>query len=697
MNDAAACQTLFRSPASVLAPTSVAIVGASERGKWQQAIYRNLRDCCYPGRVLLVNPRQKTVFGEPCFPSLREIPEPVEHALVIVPAAAVADVLLDAEAAGVKSATVYAAGMGDGSDPESKWRGTWLRDFLDGSSLRLAGPNCMGAHSYHERLFAYPNTELGRFPAGSTAAIFQSGGTLQFWLRTGADRGLRFSYGITSGNETDLDLADYLNYLIDDPQTYQIALFIEGIRRPQAFMEAAGRALAAGKPLLAIKTGATQKSQKAARSHTGAIGGDYAAYLAMCERYGIVNCRSLDDLLECTLAFQCGRLPKGPRIGFVTTSGGTVDLLYDYAETEGAVVPEFSAATNAALLPHMQEGIAPKNPLDVGIPSTLKAAADQCEIVANDPSVDIVAWASSLPGKGGVWDDVAQLRRLLAATDKPVLAFGRMIHQVTREGLDIQEQAGFPFLQGLEPTLRAINGLWFFAQRGGRAPAVPPPAPSSDLTPANLDATLARYGIVQPQSRAVASAQEAADAAATIGVPVALKIRSANIVHKTEAGGVMLDLKSRQDVLDAAEKLTQAVRAAHPGAKIDGYLVQEMVLGVEAIVGAHSDPLYGPLLLMGSGGVMVELMRDVAQRLLPVSEQDAAGMIDSLKLGRLLAGYRGKPPADRAALEACALALGRFYLDHRARIADIEINPLIVRARAHGAVAVDVRVSWRDA
>ena len=693
----AGSDSALRSPASVLQASSVAIVGASERARWATQIFGNLRANGYAGRIHLVNPRQREVYGEPCVPSLRDIAASVDHAMVIVPAPNVAAVLTDAEAAGVKSATIYASTLGDGESEPSRQRGVWLKEFLATSKLRVSGPNCMGSYSYREKLFAYPNTELCKVPPGPVAGIFQSGGTMQFWLKSASDRGLRFSYAVSSGNEVDLDLADFLDFMVDDPYTKQIVLFIEGIRRPQTFLRAAGRALEAGKPVLAIKTGATQKSQKAARSHTGAIGGDYAAYLAMCERYGIVNCRSLDDLLECTLAFQCGRLPKGPRIGFVTTSGGTVDLLYDYAETEGAVVPEFSAATNAALLPHMQEGIAPKNPLDVGIPSTLKAAADQCEIVANDPSVDIVAWASSLPGKGGVWDDVAQLRRLLAATDKPVLAFGRMIHQVTREGLDIQEQAGFPFLQGLEPTLRAINGLWFFAQRGGRAPAVPPPAPSSDLTPANLDATLARYGIVQPQSRAVASAQEAADAAATIGVPVALKIRSADIVHKTEAGGVMLDLKSRQDVLDAAEKLTQAVRAAHPGAKIDGYLVQEMVLGVEAIVGAHSDPLYGPLLLMGSGGVMVELMRDVAQRLLPVSEQDAAGMIDSLKLGRLLAGYRGKPPADRAALEACALALGRFYLDHRARIADIEINPLIVRARAHGAVAVDVRVSWRDA
>jgi acetyltransferase len=346
-------------------------------------------------------------------------------------------------------------------------------------------------------------------------------------------------------------------------------------------------------------------------------------------------------------------------------------------------------------MPHMQEGISPKNPLDVGIPSTLKVASDQCEIVARDPGIDVVAWASSLPGKGGVWDDVGQLRRLLSATDKPVLAFGRMIHQMTQEGLDVQEQAGFPFLQGLEPTLRAINALWFFAQRSGRAPVVPQPAPPSDLTPATLDATLARYGIAQPQSRAVTTAQQAADAAAAIGFPVALKIRSAAIVHKTEAGGVMLGLADKQDVLAAAGALLAAAKKSHPDAGIDGFLVQEMVSGVETIVGAQSDPLYGPLLLVGSGGIMVELVRDAALRLLPASAADVGAMIDGLKVNRLLAGYRGRPPADRKALEAAALALGRFYLDHRARIEEIEINPLIIRP--HGAIAVDVRVAWRSA
>jgi acetate---CoA ligase (ADP-forming) len=690
----AGSESVLRPPVSVLRPSSVAIVGASERARWASQIFGNLRQYGYAGRIVLVNPRQQQVYGERCMPSLREISEPVDHAMVIVPAANVADVLTDAEAAGVKSATVYASAVGDGDSEPSRARGAWLKDFLATSKLRVSGPNCMGSFSYRERLFAYPNSELGSVPPGSVGGIFQSGGTMQFWLKSGAERGLRFSYVVSSGNEIDLDLADFLDFMVDDPHTNQIVLFIEGIRRPQAFMRAAARALAAGKPLLAIKTGATQKSRSAARSHTGAIGGDYAAYLAMCERYGIVNCRSLDNLLETSLAFSGGRLPKGPRIGFVTTSGGTVDLLYDYAETEGAVIPEYSAATNAALMPYMQEGIAPKNPLDTGIPTNLKDAANQMEIVARDPNVDIVAWGGPLPGKSGNWDGVHEVRRLLSVTDKPILTFGRMVYRMPEDGIAIQEQAGFPFLQGLEPTLRAINAMWFYAQRAGRTPAVAPPAPPSDLTPNNLEQTLARYGIALPQSRAVPGAEQAADAAAAIGFPVALKIRSTDIVHKTEAGGVMLNLASRQQVIDAANALVEAARTAHPQATLDGFLVQEMVSGVEIIVGAQSDPLYGPLLLIGAGGIMVELVRDAALRLLPVSAAEVTAMIDGLKASRLIAGYRGKPPADRKALEAAALALARFYLDHRARIAEIEINPLIVRTS--GALAVDVRVAWHE-
>jgi acetate---CoA ligase (ADP-forming) len=505
---------------------------------------------------------------------------------------------------------------------------------------------------------------------------------------------LRFSYGITSGNEPDLGLADYLNFVIDDPETRQVVLFIEGIRKPAAFMHAAGRALAMGKPILAIKSGATAQSQAASQSHTGAIAGDYAAYLAMCERYGIVNCRSLDDLVETALAFDGGRLPRGPRIGFVTTSGATVDLLYDYAEAEGAAMPDFNNTTKAALLPLMQAGITPRNPLDVGIPSTLEIAADTCAVAAADPNIDMIAWAAPMPRKTDAWGNVAPLRALLGRTEKPVVAFGRVISQVDELQVSSQQAAGFPFLQGILPTIRALNALWFHAARRGRAPEVPPPPAQSGLSPATLDATLAQYGIVMPKSEAVANPAEAVAAAERIGFPVALKICADEILHKTEAGGVALDLRTSEEVQTAAKSLLAKTQEAHPQARLRGFLVQEMVTGVEAIVGARHDPFYGPLLLIGTGGILVELARDVGLRLLPVTEDDVAGMLAELKLSKLLAGFRGQPAGDAGALAHAALALGRLFLDHRGAIKDIEINPLIVRRSGSGAVAVDVRVVW---
>ncbi|MGE5538243.1 MAG: acetate--CoA ligase family protein [Gemmatimonas sp.] len=686
---------MFKSPETVLRARSVAIVGASERGKWPTEIYSSLRDRGYPGAIYPINPRYSTIWNGPCYPALSALPEPVEHAAIIVPAQHVIPTIEDGVKSGLKSATVYSAGVGDGADPESRERGRRLREICADTGLIVSGPNCMGAHSWREKLFLYPNARIAKLEAGSVGFASQSGGMVQFWVQSAGDRGVKFSYAVSTGNEIDLDLADYLNFLVDDPNTRIIVLFIEGIRRPEAFMAAAGKALAAKKPIVAIKSGRSAKSREAALSHTGAVAGDFAAYEAMCERYGIVNCRSLDDMVETVLAFQSGRLPKGRRIGFVTTSGGTVDLLWDYAETEKAIFPPFASDTVKALEPLMQEGIHPKNPLDAGIPAGLEHAGKMCEAVLRDPNIDMVAWAGQLPGKKGSWSDVAPLKRLLDINDKPMVGFGRMVYQVTREGLDAQDAVGFPFLQGLEPTLRALNALAFYAERAGReVPALPKPK-KTVLTPDTLAKELARYGIAAPKQAVAKTGAEAARIARRIGFPVALKIVSGDISHKTEAGGVMLGLKTPADVAGAAKTLVARARKHTRKARIDGFLVQEMVDGVEVLLGARNDALYGPLLVVGSGGVLVELARDVALRLLPVASADVKAMVDGLKLKAQLKGFRGRPPADQSALVKAAVGLARFFIDHRDVLADIEINPLIVRAKGKGAVAVDVRPVWR--
>jgi acyl-CoA synthetase (NDP forming) len=683
----------FRSPAPALAPKSVAIVGASERA-WPNLIWGNLRDFGFPGRVYPINPRSREVWGVRCWPDLASLPEPVEHAAIIISAANVLPVLEEGARLGLRSATVYASNLGDGADPASHARGAALRDFLQKTNLRLCGPNCMGGMSMREKYFAYPNRQLATLPPGSVGLVSQSGGTVQFLAKSAADRGVRFSYMLSSGNEIDLDLSDYIVHLVDDPDTKIIALFIEGIRRPQTFLAAAARALAAGKPIIALKTGKSQSSRDAAQSHTGAVAGDYEAFRAMCERYGIVVCDTLDDMVETMLAFQGGRLPKGRRVGWVTTSGGTVDLLYDYFEEIGGTeLPQFGAATCAAMRPFIPKEMTLHNPLDCGIPSTDANAAEICKAVLADPNVDMLAWASTLPIGKGPRDSVA-LRALLDASDKPILAFARMNHMIGPDALPFQDEVGFSFLQGLPETVRALGALAFYAGKAGcEIPPPPPPKTEQFADRAALSARLREVGLPEPTSAYVEDAEAAAEAAARIGFPVVVKIQSSAVSHKTEVGGVRLDLRSKAEVVDACRSLAEALRRADAHAPLDGFLVQEMARGVEMLLGARLDPLYGPVMVLGAGGVMVELVRDVAVRLLPIGPDDARAMIAGLKSAKLLAGWRGGAAADVEALVAAMCGLSSFFLDQREQFRDVEINPLIVRPAGRGVCAVDLRIA----
>ena len=685
---------MAKSPAPLLTAKSLAIVGATERSHWPTNIFSNLKESGYPGPMWPVNPRRDEVWGEKCWPDIAELPEVPDLLLLIIPANAVPGVLQQGIGLGVKSAIVYANGIGEGLDPEIIAKGEALKSLIAESEIAVCGPNCMGLASVREKLYLYPHTHVSKMEPGPVGLVFQSGGTLSYLVRTGRDRGLRFSYCVSSGNELDLDISDYMNFLVDDPHTEIIQLFIEGIRKPDAFMAAAGRALAAGKPIIAIKTGRTEGAREAAQSHSGAIAGDFEAFDAMCERYGIINCPSLDDMIETTLAFQCGRLPKGSRMAFMTASGGTVDLLYDYVAAEGASMPDLEPASVEAIRKLVNPDVTVKNPIDIGSPigaTTISAPAEITKIMAADPNIDMVGWALNLPGTDRGARNPEIVQQVLAATDKPVLGFARMNHMVNQAGLDYQDTTGMPFLQGLPPTVRAMNALWFYGARKGRT-IVALPAPGgneADCTGEALEAALGKRGITPPKSTFVESAEDAARAAADIGFPVALKIVSPEISHKTEAGGVRLGLRDAADVTAAADDMAGGVAAA--GATLSGFLVQEMIDGVEMIVGARDDALYGPMMIVGAGGVLVELVKDAAFRLLPLCEDDARAMLGELKAVKLLQGFRGRPPADVDALVAAICTLSEFYLDHRTWLADLEINPLMVLENGNGVRAVDIR------
>jgi acetyltransferase len=680
---------LFRSVGDLLRPKSIAIVGATDRGGdgWSKAIYDNLAWCGFPAKVFLVNPKRSELWGERVYPDFASLPQPIDLALTIIPAPSIPATLAEGAAAGLKCALIYAARFGEGGDPEGEARAGAVRALCE-KGLRVSGPNCMGSVALKERLLLYPAARVRGLAAGDVGIVFQSGGTFQFWLQQAAARGLGFSYAVSSGNELDLDLADYINFLVEDDGTRVIACMIEGVRRPGAFLAAAAKALAARKPLVVLKLGRSARGQAAAASHTGALAGDDRVFDAVCRAYGVVRSQTLDDLVETCLAFGARRLPRGRRIAIAGFSGGSKGLMLDYAQELGAEIAMLTPETSAALQPRIDPGLPGENPLDAGASTGVQPQkfSELCRTMCADPNVDIFLMQGQLPMTAEEPYSLAPFREVLAATDKPVLAYSRMAQNVTEAGRAFQASAGLPFIQGLPEALRAAQGLAFYADAVRRGVANPSAPRGSAVAVVALDRLLEAHGIALPREARVRTPEEAASAATAIGFPVALKILAGPALHKTEVGGVALALADAGAVRAAAAAMAERVACPR-----EGFLVQEMVNGLELIVGVREDAQYGPVMAAGLGGVMVEALDDVAVRLLPVYEAAAEEMLRSLRAARLFDNFRGRSARDVAAAARAMAGLSRLFLDHRPFLADLEINPLTVLGEGDGVRAVDVR------
>ncbi len=539
---------LFRSVDALLRPKTIAIVGATDKGGdgWTKSIYDNLAHCGFPAKIYLVNPGRRELWGHTVHPDFASIPEPVDLALVVIPAPHSPGVLAEGAAHGLKCALIYAARFGEGGDAEGERRADAIRGLCAVHGLRVSGPNCMGLVALREKLLLYPAPRVRALQPGPVGVVFQSGGTFQFWLQQAGVRGLGFSYAVSSGNEIDLDLADYVNFLVEDEATRIIACMVEGVRRPDAFMAAAAKALAAKKPLLVLKLGRSERGRAAAASHTGALAGDDAVFDAVCRKYGVLRCPTLDDLMEGCLAFNAGRLPAGRRIAIAGFSGGAKGLLLDYAQQEGATLATLAPATAAALKPRIDPGLPAENPLDVGASTGVQPEKFSaiCRLIVADPAVDLFIMQGQLPLAAEEKYSPDPFLEVMAATAKPVIAYGRIHHNVGDAGREFQKRVGVPFHQGLPETIRAAQHLVRYgaALRDGIA-TLPAPGGSADaLDGAAFARLLAAHGLTPPRSAQVPTPQAASDAAAAIGFPVAVKLISPQALHKTEIGGVALHL-----------------------------------------------------------------------------------------------------------------------------------------------------------
>ena len=681
---------------------SVAIVGASDSSEgFSPALFENLRGS-FAGRLFFINPRRSTIWGEPCYPDFAHIGQPIDLALVVVPGPAVPAILEEGAVHGLGAALLYNEAFGKpGSDEDRAASERVRRLSARPHGVRIAGPNSLGALSLARGGTFYPMRSMASLPAGNVGIISASGGALQHWMLHGAARGLGFSYAISTGNEIDLGLADYIDFLAGDDATHVICVIAEGVREPQAFARAAARALAARKPIVILKAGRSAAAQRAVTGHTGALAGDDAVFDAVCERYGMCRVPSLDDLLEVALGFSRGRIPAGNGIAMLCHSGGIKGNFLDAADVEGLRLAPLTAETVQRLSAH--DGFPVDNPLDGGMRLALRADeyGAVCRELAADPNVDIIALQGRLPSaEAHSPHKLAAYNDLFGAIGKPLVAFERMAYNVDRA---TAAGSAMPFLQGIPETARVLGALVRYGARvrgahrepaaieGGAAPAQSAPK-AADRAPF-LRAQLVRNGVVFPAEQLVHDRAEATAAAERLSFPLVVKIASTDL-HKTELGAVRTDVRDAAGVIAALASIAANVQEADVGAA-SAFLVQEFVEGVELIVGARDDAQFGPVIIAGLGGTAAEVLHDVAIRLLPVTHDDALAMLASLRGNALLGAFRGRPARDLDAIATAITGLGRTFLACRSWLAEIEINPLIAGAAGRGARAVDLRFTVR--
>ena len=698
--------------ARFFSPRSIAIIGAS-----QDLIsisgqpLKHLVTHKYAGKLYPVNPKYQEILGVKCYPSLAALPEAPELALVLINAARVADTLRECGKLGVPYAIVFSSGFS-----ETGGKGVTMQRELAAIAaeyeIGIIGPNCQGMINPATNVYAgFGSIFNADYTAGRVSMVSQSGGFGFSVMNLAAmDGGVHFRQMVTTGNETGISTLDFLNYFVDDPDTDIIACYIEGLKDAHRLIGIGGRALTRKKPIFAWKVGNTDEGRKAAASHTANLGGEMALYKAAFRQCGIIQVDDIQDVVDYSRAFQCGKLPAGNRVAIITISGGAGILITDECVGRGMQVPQLSAATTEKL-----RGIVPSfgsvlNPIDVtaAIFSDLTMISRTLNAVLDDPNIDAVAMLNaSLQG-----DLAASVAREIVAVAKhsvkPIFLSWSARDSVAVEAYAMLDAAKIPHYKSPVRCGRALSALSWYAGalrnadavRAEEAPVITSvdarrmlAGKADDVTEYAAKQVLAHYGIGITTEELATSREQAVTLARRIGYPVVLKVQSPDISHKTEAQAVRLGLTTDAAVAAAYDEILRNAQAYTAGARIEGVLVQEMVSGgIEAILGVTNDKLFGPAVMFGLGGIFAEVLKDVTYRVAPFGRRAGREMLSELRGSGVFAGVRGGPALDADAVVEALVALSHFAWQFRDRIAEIDINPVMVRPRGKGAIAVDALV-----
>jgi acetyltransferase len=704
-----------RSLARFFNPRSVAFVGATDdQSKFGGRCLSGLLEFGYEGHVLPVNPKRTKLFDRPCYPSVQDLPEVPDHVGIALPVAPALDALEHCARMGVPFATVFSAGFLETGTAEGRAMQERLRAICRDSGIRVMGPNCNGVVSYVDR-FALTSTFAvrgPRRPAGDLGIASQSGGAGQIntmWRAMQA--GLGISYQVSSGNDADLDLLDYMDFMLDSAQTNVVLAIAERISNGQRLKELALKSAKLDKPILMIKVGRSKAGSAAAASHTGAItGADDVADAALAQ-WGIVRVDDTNDLIEFAKLFRRKRRPAGRRVSATSVSGGNLVLAVDIASASGLEWPAFGPAAMKGLGELLPDYGKPSNPLDltaaaVGVEDMLVRAGTQ--ILADD-GIDTFVTVITMARRSEI-ESVADFT--LTAPKQPVLLWtGGCVDDPSLSMPDLV-RLGVPVFDDAARCFRAIAASASHAQRQARMlretqdfddTQAPSPAPAGlsilnrgVLTERASKELLATFGLPVTLEELATTADQAVEIAGRIAGPAAMKIESPDIAHKTEAGAIRLGVAGESAVRAAFAEVMSAARSYSPTAELRGVLVQEMVgPGVELLLGSVNDPIFGQVVMVGAGGIHVEVFRDVARRVAPVSEAAAREMLESLRIWPILAGTRGHAGYDIESVVNAIVSLSRLVMHYGSAISEIDLNPLIVQPRGRGACVVDALVVSR--
>jgi acetyltransferase len=693
-------------------PKSIAIIGASKNparpgGKplW------GLRERGYAGSVFPVNPRYDSIGDLTCYPTILDVPGDVDMVIISVPASSVAEVLGQCGEKGVKAAVIFTAGFSEiGAEGEALQQK--ITDLARAHGIRILGPNCLGIMNLSNSVMASFAHIVEMEPvAGTLGLVTQSGAFGAMIYAEATQAGVGCSSFTSVGNEADTEFADFASYLIDDPATDVIGGYLEGARDGAKLRRVAEDALAARKPIVMLKVGRSASGARAASSHTGSLAGDDEIYDAFFRQMGIVRIEALSELTSFATLHRSGRSFRGRRVAILSGSGGYGVMVADKCEGLGLSVPELGPATRAKLHQFLPAFGSARNPIDL----TAQAARDSSMLgnclrtLAEDDDIDIILAHAIFMEPAGK-QMAKEIVEIYQATDKALVLMSpaRINAGLQTECLDLIGQAGIPVLSnGLEAAAAAERLAWYQEKS---EPAAPRDAgsPELDVTAAGeigevLQAAeglseheskriLASYGVAITREALATSADMAVELARELGHPVALKVQSPEIAHKTEAGGIRLNLASDDEVRSAFDEILANARRFAPQAEVQGVLVQEMLEdGVEVIIGATKDPLFGHAIMFGLGGIFVEALRDVSFRIAPLTRRDAEEMIQEIKGNRVLQGVRGRPAADLDAIVDAILRVSRLVTDHPDDIDELDINPLVVFPK--GAKAADALIT----